>query len=529
MKCPNCGADLNEGMRFCSNCGSQIAAAEPAPQITGNSPTTTNKKSNSKVSKFTVGAVAAAAIAVTAGIGSFSLYQKSLISRAENAMASGDYELAIELYEKVSSVNENKSAAKRMVSKLTEAKAAVRDAGKALESGDESKVREYISKARSCVPDYKPALEIETAIELKDKLAEAENCVNSSEYAKALSLAKEIEAASTESEYLSKYLTKSQEIIKIVEDFETASTANAQAALNNNSMAEAENITAELLRRLPDSENGKAIKNRIDNMKSAMTLIQNAQSKKSKGDYSGALTDLDNAFSKYPAYKTNYTQLYNDITDLKSKAEAAQKAAQAKEKRTQDALNEYKQFANSIDMMNIYVNANTVANYANNTKLTDFAMYRLGNDGQPAFAYPKNIFSEYYYNYGSMTFYGTDDSMMYVECFQNYGEKGIGYWQMVQSEDLYDVTEVISTDSRAIFWGYTDSSRREIVYKILYADDYYSTIIEYYYPTPVKGSSDESYKNYVIDCIYRMFEASGTSYLPRSYAQFVNNEPGTKK
>ncbi|MBQ8941321.1 MAG: zinc-ribbon domain-containing protein [Firmicutes bacterium] len=532
MKCPNCGAELSEEMRFCGNCGAKISAAPDNSSGPAENNVKTNNVTKSRQNsgvKVAIGAIAATVVAVGAGVGGFSAYQSSLVERADNAVSNGDYELAMDLYEKVSSLSADKSKAETMVSKLTGAKAAARDAGKALENGDEAEMRKNISKAYSLIPDYKPAAEVEKTIELQAELNEAETCVNSGEYAKVLALAKEIEAMDLSSEYYAICRTQMDDMVKIVNDFESASVSNANAALQSGNTALAENITAELLRRLPDSEQGKALNTNIENIKGAAALVQSAQAKKNSGDYAGALADLDSAFAKYPAYKSPYTQLYNDIQNLKTQADAAKKAAQEKENRSQAALAEYKQFTNNINRHNIYVNSSTRANYANNLKLTDFGMHQLVSGSQASFGYPKNIFNEYGIYSDSTYFYGSDGSYMVVSTFENSGKKGMGYWHDAHAQNLYDVTDVILTESRAIFWGYTDSARSEILYEILYMDSSYSTSLLYYYPTPVRGSDDEKHKNYVIDCVYRMFEKSGTSYLPRSYDQFIHDEAGTKK
>ena len=307
---------------------SSVPKAEPAAK---------SKRGGKKGIKIVIGTVAAAAVAVGAGAGFFSLSQSAIIYRAEAAVSDGDYELALTLYEKVSRLSTDKSKAEAMISKLNGAKAAARDAGKALENDDEGEMKKYISKAYSLIPDYKPAAEIEDIIVLKDKTNEAENYVNSGEYAQVLALAKDIESDAPDSEYAAKYIEQIENSVKIVEDFEAASIKNAKEAIKNGNTAEAENITSELLRRLPDSEQGKTLKSNLDNVKSATVLIQSAQAKKNSGDYSGAITDMDNAFAKYPAYKVAYSQLYNDtqnqlntqIQQIKINAEMARKAAEA--------------------------------------------------------------------------------------------------------------------------------------------------------------------------------------------------------
>ena len=148
MKCPNCGAELSEGMRFCGSCGTQITAvSDNSPAHAANNVTTNTAakaKQNSGV-KVAIGAVAAAAVAIGAGAGGFSVYQSGLIARAENAVESGDYELALTLYEKVSGLSPDKAKAEAMVSKLNGAKAAARDAGKALKNDDEGEMKKNIS------------------------------------------------------------------------------------------------------------------------------------------------------------------------------------------------------------------------------------------------------------------------------------------------------------------------------------------------------------------------------------------------
>ena len=346
MKCPNCGAELSEGMRFCSNCGTQISEAPDTPPVLAAN-NAKNKSTSHNGVKIAIGAVVATTVAVGAGIGGFSVYQSRLISRADNAVSNGDYELALNLYEKVCSRSTEKAKADTMVSKLTAAKAATRDAGKALENGETNEIKQYTTKACAQIPDYKPALDIEQSIELKEKLSEAKNSVNSGEYAKVLTLATEIENADVDNEFSANYKAEVRNYVKIVNDFEAQSVLNANSALKNGDIAQAENITAELLRRLPASEQGKALNNDIDNVKIAASLIQNAQAKKNSGDYAGALNDLNNAFSKYPPFRSTYTQLYNDVTTLKGNAdkaaaekklqeEAARKAQEEAAKRAQE-------------------------------------------------------------------------------------------------------------------------------------------------------------------------------------------------
>ncbi|MBQ8941318.1 MAG: SH3 domain-containing protein [Firmicutes bacterium] len=339
MKCPNCGAELNEGLKFCSSCGTQVAATPDNTSVS----VAKNKKNKSALNsgvKIAIGVVAAAAVAVGAGIGGFLVYQNVLISRADNAVKNGDYELALDLYEKVSDLSSQKAKADTMISKLTTAKAAARDAGKALENGDEAEMRKNISQAYSLIPNYIPAAEVEKNIELKDKINEAKNCVNSGEYAKVLALANEIEKSDVNNKYSANYKAEVKDYVNIVNDFEAQSVLNANSALKSGDIAQAENIAAELLRRLPDSEQGKALNDDIANVKIAASLIQNAQAKKNSGDYAGALTDLNNAFSKYPPFRSTYVQLYNDVTTLKANADKAAAEKKAQEEAARKAQEE---------------------------------------------------------------------------------------------------------------------------------------------------------------------------------------------
>ena len=329
MKCHNCGAEISEGLKFCSNCGTQISTASDNPPVSAANNEKSKPASNTGI-KIAIGVVAVAAVAAGAGIGGFSVYQSGLINRADNAVESGNYELALTLYEKVSGLSPDKAKAEAMVSKLNGAKAAARDAGKALKNDDEGEMKKNISKAYSLIPNYKPAHDIEQSIELKGKLSEAKNCVNTGEYSKVLTLANEIENSDVDNEFSANYKAEIKDYVNIVNDFETQSVLNANSALKNGDIVQAENITAELSRRLPDSEQGKALNNDIDDVKVATSLVQNAQAKKNSGDYAGALTDLNNAFSKYPAFRSTYVQLYNDVTTLKANADksAAEKKAQ---------------------------------------------------------------------------------------------------------------------------------------------------------------------------------------------------------
>lgn len=96
--------------------------------------------------------------------------------------------------------------------------------------------------------------------------------------------------------------------------------------------------------------------------------------------------------------------------------------------------------------------------------------------------------------------------------------------------DVYDKVMEKFEDGKLIYNARSNSDSG--VYYYYLADITKSSInimkITYPYSTS-EMDVFENPKNYFIDCMYRYCSFSGTSYKPRTYKQFVNNEWGSKK
>lgn len=82
---------------------------------------------------------------------------------------------------------------------------------------------------------------------------------------------------------------------------------------------------------------------------------------------------------------------------------------------------------------------------------------------------------------------------------------------------------------RFIINGYNDESKSTGNY---YFCNLYEDKIEFFeLITPISGQSKSelSHANYMLDTIYRMCSFTNSSYNPRTYNQFVNDDIGSKK
>ncbi|MBO5560925.1 MAG: YARHG domain-containing protein [Firmicutes bacterium] len=326
MKCQNCGTELNDDMRFCSNCGKPVISVQK-PEPTPDNPVP-QKGTERSAKKFQRTALIVIAAVVLLSITVCTLYyfvQKAKLLRAEQAMQDNDYDLALELYDSISGISPDKTTAQNMSKKLVQAKAAVRDASKALENGDESEFNTKISKAYSCIKDYYPAKELEHTAVMSKEIVDAETYYNSGEYAKALDISQRLSNDEASNEIAETIKERANNIVSGIGSYEQAAARNVRAAISAGDIAQAESISKQVSERLPDSDTAKTLSAEIRDLNSAISLIQSAQAEKNSGNWSKALSDLESAFKLCPDYEDKYSQLYNDVKNGKLNAENLQK------------------------------------------------------------------------------------------------------------------------------------------------------------------------------------------------------------
>ena len=162
-------------------------------------------------------------------------------------------------------------------------------------------------------------------------------------------------------------------------------------------------------------------------------------------------------------------------------------------------------------------------------------------DGSYRFSYPKYIFNSSELDNGVYKFEHTSengiDYQMKVYKESNSGDPvqnaQLLYRRYVSSfYSKYFELVSDSTDSqgmsRALLAGYLDSAETKGAYIIAANDGTDNYILEFYYPDQNKN---DAYKdiNYIVDCVYRYCSFSGTTYRPRTFLQFANDDMGEKK
>ncbi len=165
-------------------------------------------------------------------------------------------------------------------------------------------------------------------------------------------------------------------------------------------------------------------------------------------------------------------------------------------------------------------------------------------DGTFSFAYPPELFNEalidedaQVYNYYFWDDFHEMEYGLFVSKFEDSGKplsrvkavynESLDYFESVFMEHMSE-----KVDSRgfahALLGGYLDEDSSEGSYRI-FANDGDSTYVlefQYYDPDP----EDEYHPvNYIIDTLYRSCSFSGSTYRPRTYKQFCNDDVGTKK
>lgn len=183
-----------------------------------------------------------------------------------------------------------------------------------------------------------------------------------------------------------------------------------------------------------------------------------------------------------------------------------------------------------------YVDSSNTQDYLNYNSPSDFALFSAD---EYSFGYPKD-----FYNYAeetddgytlwadngaSLTFTVTPRDS-YTDMNTEMDELYNYYLDMFYLPETVVYKDDESKDYRRfIVSGYNDSSKSFGNY--CFCNVYEDKIEFYQLVTPISGhSKDElSHANYILDTIYRMCSFTGSSYNPRTYDQFINNEMGSKK
>ena len=157
-----------------------------------------------------------------------------------------------------------------------------------------------------------------------------------------------------------------------------------------------------------------------------------------------------------------------------------------------------------------------------------------------SFGYPKYIFSDSYVNEaeGVYRLWSEDDyilevSVKDVDNSHSYSRKQIvhmiyeeyinKYNEIYFQRDVKDVDD--SGYARALIGGYYNNHGE---YVIIACNGSKTYILTMEYPD---RDPDVFFKpiNYIVDCVYRYCSFSGTTYKPRTYQQFLNDDMGSKK
>ena len=186
------------------------------------------------------------------------------------------------------------------------------------------------------------------------------------------------------------------------------------------------------------------------------------------------------------------------------------------------------------------VDASNVPNYNNYLSPDNYA--KLTVDSNFSFSYPVGFFckvEQYNKNY---TFSTSDNSdTLYISCESGSGDavKDVKdaankNASLINSKEEKHGVQVVSDKvkdgwAHCIIGGnYTEGQNGNGMYKIIVSNGSSIYTLDYEY-----GSSDTSTyytaQNYMLDCMYRYCEHSGTTYKPRTWDDFLNDKMGEKK
>lgn len=196
----------------------------------------------------------------------------------------------------------------------------------------------------------------------------------------------------------------------------------------------------------------------------------------------------------------------------------------------------YDDFSNSSSVSMNYVDYSNTQDYLNYSSQSDFATFYANGY---SFGYPKNFF-----NYAEETENGyklTADNggSLTVAVYPRSSGVSVKYYMerlyREKFSELYKTETVLHKyDSdencgRFIVSGYKDSDKSAGVYTLY--NVYEDKIETYSLVNVIHGYEKEelNHANYILDTVYRTVSFSRSSYLPRSYNQFINEDMGEKK
>ena len=192
--------------------------------------------------------------------------------------------------------------------------------------------------------------------------------------------------------------------------------------------------------------------------------------------------------------------------------------------------------SNSSSISMNYVDYSNTQDYLNYSSQNDFATFYA--DGY-SFGYPKNFFNyaeetDYGYrltadNGGSLTvavYPRSSDVSVKDHMERLYREK---FSELYKTETVLHKYDSSENCGRFIVSGYRDSDKSAGVYTLY--NVYEDKIETYSLVNIIHGYEKEelNHANYILDTVYRTVSFSKSSYLPRSYNQFINEDMGQKK
>lgn len=196
----------------------------------------------------------------------------------------------------------------------------------------------------------------------------------------------------------------------------------------------------------------------------------------------------------------------------------------------------YDDFSNSSSISMNYVDYSNIQDYLNYSSQSDFATFYANGY---SFGYPKNFFNyaektDNGYrltadNGGSLTVavYPRNSSMQVRDQVESlYREK---FEELYYTETVLNKYDSDENYGRFIVSGFLDSDKSAGVYTLY---NVYEDKIECYsLVNTIHGYEREelNHANYILDTVYRTVSFSKSSYLPRSYNQFINEDMGQKK
>ena len=163
-------------------------------------------------------------------------------------------------------------------------------------------------------------------------------------------------------------------------------------------------------------------------------------------------------------------------------------------------------------------------------------------DGEFSFGYPKYMFNNCTVNDSGtdywLSFDGGEDTMI-LHVYEEINEGDAltnatnlynDYYSQLYHVNYKKVPKNNSDGmSRGIVTGPTDSTEQTLAYILAANNGKKNYIMEMYYPDS-HPHYDYDPIDYVIDCVYRYLSFGGTTYLPRTYDQFLPpTDMGTKK